>query len=59
MAHTFDPKCWELACHFLADQPGATDEDRTELALDLQDTAEEFFLVFAPSPTQPVVEGGE
>lgn len=25
MATTFDPKCWDLACHFLADVPHATD----------------------------------
>jgi hypothetical protein len=41
MAKTFDTKCWDLACHFLADVPGATDEDRTELAQEFQDCAEE------------------
>lgn len=42
MAHTFDPKCLELACHFLADEPTATDDDRRQLARDLQQTAEDF-----------------
>lgn len=41
-AKTFDFKCWELACHFLADEPTAMDDDRTELARDLQQTAEDF-----------------
>jgi len=41
MAALFDPKCWELACHFLADVNGATDDDRTELAGALQETAED------------------
>lgn len=39
---TFDPKCWDLADHFLADVAGATDEDRTELAEEIQGTVEDF-----------------
>jgi hypothetical protein len=39
---TFDPKCWDLAAHFLADVPGSTDEDRAELAEALQEAAEDF-----------------
>lgn len=42
MATTFDPKCWDLACHFLGDVPGATDADRTDLAEALQGCAEDF-----------------
>lgn len=38
----FDPKCLDLAAHFLAEIPSATDEDRVELASALQDTAEDF-----------------
>jgi hypothetical protein len=37
---TFDSKCWDLAVHFLADEPTATDDDRRQLARDLQKTAE-------------------
>jgi hypothetical protein len=44
MAKTFDAKCWDLACHFLSDVPGATDDDRTQLARDLQQTAEDAIL---------------
>lgn len=39
---TYDPKCLELACHFLSDAPSATDEDRKELARALQEAAEDF-----------------
>lgn len=42
MAKTFDPKCFELAEHFLADEPGAIDEDRAELAAEIQDCIEDF-----------------
>jgi hypothetical protein len=42
MAKTFDPKCWDLACHFLADIPNATNEQHEELARELQDAAEDF-----------------
>lgn len=41
MGKTFDPKCWDLACHFLDDVPGVTDEARTELARDLQQACED------------------
>jgi sulfur relay (sulfurtransferase) complex TusBCD TusD component (DsrE family) len=40
-ARTYDFKCWELACHFLANEPTATDDDRRQLARDLQQTAED------------------
>lgn len=40
MTKTFDPKCLDLAVHFLADVPHATDDDRTRLARDLQQAAE-------------------
>lgn len=42
MPALFDPKCLELAAHFLADVKGATDADRTELAEALQDAVEDF-----------------
>jgi len=42
MAGTFDPKCWDLACHFLAANPTVTDDDRAQLARDLQQCAEDF-----------------
>lgn len=41
MSALYDPKCWDLACHFLADVSGVTDEDREELAAALQATAED------------------
>ena len=42
MSHaTYDPKCWDLACHFLAEVPRATDDDRRQLARDLQQRAED------------------
>jgi hypothetical protein len=40
-AKAYDFKCWELACHFLADVPRATDDDRRQLARDLQQRAED------------------
>jgi hypothetical protein len=43
MAKTYDPKCWDLASHFMADQPRATDEDREALAVEIQMSVEEFF----------------
>lgn len=42
MARTFDPKCLELASHFLADLPTATDETREELAREIQGCVEDF-----------------
>lgn len=42
MTRTFDSKCWDLACHFLADLPDATDEDRIELAVDFQALADDY-----------------
>lgn len=41
MARSYDPKCWDLAVHFLADVPNATDDDRTELAIEFQQVAED------------------
>lgn len=46
MSRTYDPKCWDLANYFLADQPKATDEDRVELATEIQRTVEDFFTDF-------------
>lgn len=42
MAKSYDQKCWDLAAHFLADIPTATDETRAELACELQQCAEDF-----------------
>lgn len=50
-AKTFDPKCWDLAVHFLADVASATDEDRAELARDLQQTAEDAVSDVSISPS--------
>ncbi len=50
-AKTFDPKCWELACHFLADVPGATDDDRRQLARDFQREAEDALFDLSCCPT--------
>jgi hypothetical protein len=38
----FDPMCAELAEHMLSDIVGARDEDRTELAEQIQDVCESF-----------------
>lgn len=38
----FDPKCLELAKVFLEDVDGAGDEDRNELAAEIQQTIEDF-----------------
>ena len=46
MSKTFDPQSYELASHFLADSPKATDEDRAELARELQQAAEDFMSDF-------------
>lgn len=48
MARTFDTKCWDLAVHFLADTPHATDDDRAQLARDFQQTAEDFLSDMEP-----------
>lgn len=44
MARTFDPKCLDLAAHFLAEVAHATEEDRTELAEAIQETVEDFLV---------------
>jgi hypothetical protein len=44
MTRTFDPKCHELACHFLADTPHLdTPERRDELAVAIQEAVEDAF----------------
>lgn len=41
MAGTFDSKCYELAAHFLSDEPDLnTEAARTTLAAEIQDTIE-------------------
>lgn len=41
MAKTFDPKCFELAEHFLADEPGLnTEAAKTTLAIEIQQAIE-------------------
>lgn len=40
---TFDRKCFELAQHFLADTPGATELLATELAERIQSAVEDYF----------------
>lgn len=38
---TFDPKCWELAEHFLQDEPGLnTEAAKTTLAAEIQQAIE-------------------
>jgi phenylpyruvate tautomerase PptA (4-oxalocrotonate tautomerase family) len=37
-----DPKSYELAEHFLADVEGATEEQKRELAQQIQDVCEDF-----------------
>lgn len=53
MAGTYDTKCWDLACHFLADVPHATDDDRAQLARDLQQTAEDAISDLEPEDCCP------
>jgi len=41
MAKTFDPRCFELAEHFLSDHPHLnTEAAKTTLAAEIQDTIE-------------------
>ena len=41
MAKTFDPRCFELAEHFLSDHPHLnTEAAKTTLACEIQDTIE-------------------
>lgn len=42
MSALYDPKCRELAEHFLADAKGVTDDDRDEFAAALQEVADDF-----------------
>jgi hypothetical protein len=37
---TFDPKCFELAAHFL---PNGSEKDKTSLAQDIQRAVDDFF----------------
>lgn len=39
---SFDPKCWDLARHFLADVKGVTPEVENELAQEIQQVIEDF-----------------
>ena len=38
----FDPKCYELAEYFLADNGAATEEHKSDLAQAIQDAVEDF-----------------
>lgn len=49
MAKTYDSKSYELAEYFLADEPGATDADRHELAVDIQTAIEDFLEFHLPA----------
>jgi hypothetical protein len=42
MPSTYDTKCYDLALYFLADVAKATDEDRHELAIEIQEAIEGF-----------------
>jgi len=44
-----DSACVDIAKHFLADVPDATDEDRTELAEAVQKVCEEFCTGLTPN----------
>lgn len=43
----FDPKCYELAEYFLADNGAATEEHKSDLAQAIQDAVEDFHAPWA------------
>ena len=45
-----DPKCWDLAMHFLVDISIATKEDCQELAESIQETIEDFLATYHVEP---------
>ena len=53
-AMSVDPACYDLACTFLAEIKGATAEDKTELAEQIQRTVEDFIAsLLAATPPAP------
>jgi hypothetical protein len=52
----YDPKCYELAEHFLADSPFRVEKETDELARAIQDAVEDWFCGRRPAVTSSPAE---
>lgn len=50
MSRTYDSRCYDLAEHFLSDEPNASEEEREKLAAHIQQAVEGWF---ATGPERP------
>ncbi len=57
MVKTYDPASYDLAVHFLQDEPLINDEEhKVELARHIQQAVEDWFMPMPSDETSPMVE---